>query len=217
MADIELNQLNSDNSPDSGDLVPFYDSSTGTSDRSTVEGLFQSAPDSSIPATGINFDSGIWWEVIGKTQLSSSGDTISVSSLPARKYLKLYLHIDTSGQNSVIMRFNSDSGSNYEHQASTDNGGFSGASGTSITVAPGAVQDRFIVMDILNIADTIKFGSARITNQAGGTPSRRDLDFTWDNSVDSIDQIAITNGGSGDFGSGSELIVLGSNGIGVVS
>ena len=55
------------------------------------------------------------WKEVGRTTLGSVGDTISVSSLPAKRYYMILQNIldGGGGSNTTWNRLNNDSGSNY--------------------------------------------------------------------------------------------------------
>ena len=63
------------------------------------------------------------WKEIGRTTLGSSGDNISVASLPDKRYL-MFLTYNTATGGSAIqrVRLNSDTGSNYARRNSWDGG-----------------------------------------------------------------------------------------------
>lgn len=176
-----------------------------------------------ITGAKINFaatgaDAGIWWEELGRTTLSSSGDTITVSSIPARKYLKLiYCHIATGGTTTALLTFNGDTATNYATRASSDQGATATAtSGTSIAIQASAFQtDLLAVIDVLNIQAQSKLVNIKANIGAGQAatvaPGSRDVYGKWANGSAQISSITITNTGAGSFDTGSELVVLGHN------
>ena len=162
-------------------------------------------------------DGGIWWEELGRTTLGSTADTIAVSSFGARKYLQvLFMPID-SGQLNVTMTFNSDTGSNYATRSS-DNGAADGSAVSQANIAiigAATVRPTFCKFDIINIATYPKMGYGFRLDQtasgAGTAPSKTEMSFKWHNTSNQITTITLTNGGTGDFASGTELVVLGHN------
>lgn len=167
-------------------------------------------------STGAN--GGIWWEEIGRTTLGSAGDTISVTSLPARKYLKIMLScLDTGGTINMFVTFNNDSSTNYARRTSADGGADStNLSASSLIIcASTAACPQYAEMEIFNIAADEKVGKwwgvSSETAGAANAPARDEGALKWANTSDQITRIDVTNSGTGDFASGSEVVVLGHN------
>lgn len=178
-------------------------------------GALETADYADDSVTDTKLDYPRWWQEIGRTTLGSAGDTITVSSLPARKYLRLiYFHIATGGTTTAVMTFNGDTGANYATRASSDQGATATAtSGTSVAIQSTAFQsDVAAIIDILNVATVAKSVIIRaeiIAGAATTAPGSRDVYGKWVNTSAQISSITITNTGAGDFNTGSELIVLG--------
>ncbi len=175
--------------------------------------------DGAVNALKVDFGgsgTGIWWEEIGRETLGSAGDTITVSDLPARKFLKVLLVAAATGGNiDPVITFNSDTGNNYSHRISED-GASDSVSATRANIAFGGgatAQDLLVTAEIINratrekmlIAHTVRQGAAG----AGGNTSRREITGKWVNTSNAIATITATNVSTGDFAAGSELIVLG--------
>lgn len=173
----------------------------------------------SIPASAVDFSTGIWWEEIGRSTLSVAGDTITVSSLPQREYLHVVISvIATGGTVNTYFRFNGDTGLNYAERLYDD-----GVSTTSVSQDKGLLagqtvqQNTFGILDIWNIATQEKFGrlQGNRSGASGGANAPvgfRTASFKWANTSSAITSITILNsGGTGDFGIGSRVIVLGHN------
>jgi len=162
-------------------------------------------------------DGGIWWEELGRATLSSAGDTISVSSIPARKYLKIFAHgLDTGGTITMTMRFNNDSGSNYAFRRITNAADAVSVSQTSLTIAPDTVAlDQFATVEIVNLASAPKMIISQNMSEgvsgAGTAPAVRSTLGKWQNTTDQITRVDVVNSGAGDFAIGSEVVVLGHN------
>lgn len=166
---------------------------------------------------GDDFGSGttsmVWWEELGRTTLGSAGDTITVSSIPARKYLKVLVYTINSGQLSMSFRLNNDSGNNYATKRA-DNGG-AGAAATSqsqVFVSTGADSASMrCTIDIFNPSGVYKNGRflfwSNYTNVTNA-PNFADGAFTYASNTQ-VTRIDILNSGTGDFDTGSEVIVLG--------
>lgn len=166
--------------------------------------------------TGGGDAGGIWWEELGRTTLASAGDTISVTGLPARKYIKIVAEIIESGAITGFMRFNNDSGNNYAYRASYNGAADSGATSQS-SLAVFAESNSFaqITAEILNVAAREKLMYLTFlsnnTNGAGNNTVRGEYGGKWANTSDAISRIDIINSNTGDFAIGSELVVLGHN------
>lgn len=178
--------------------------------------------DDTITGANINFaatgaDAGIWWEELGRTTLGGTADSISVTPLSARKYLKVIASILNSGQLNVAVQFNGDTGSNYASTSSDDGGaGSSSTSQASLAVeASTTSSNEYVTFEILNITAQEKVGilhtSTVGTTGAGNAPSARTSAIKWANTAAQITRVDFINTGTGDFASGSEVVVLGHN------
>lgn len=163
-------------------------------------------------------DGKIWWEEIGRVTLGAPGDTLSLPSLPARKYLKVMVsYFTTGGTTSPVMRFNNDSNGNYANRQQADGAADSTATTQTGYVWSGAQNTSVVLGDfqILNVAsvEKVMYGHVTkvITAGAGTTPSRTEDSVKWANTSNQITRIDVINTGTGDFATGSELIVLGRN------
>jgi hypothetical protein len=159
-----------------------------------------------------------WWQEIGRTTLVSAGDTITISSFPARKYLRILISvIATGGTIGPALRFNNDSGTSYGYRYSDNFGGAgsSGAGTTSIPFDAGAVvaYPFFVTIDAVNISaqEKILIGHSVGQNTAGAAnyPVNKELMGKWANTSNQITRVDVINPGAGDFAVGSEAVVLG--------
>lgn len=177
--------------------------------------------DDAVTAAKIDFGgagAGVWWEEIGRTTLGSAGDTITVSNIPTRRYLKVLVTlIDTGGTIGATMSLNNDSGSNYARVQATDFGSPSTqtSNGPLILGTGNVACNQYIIVDIQNIASEEKIfewiALLASTAGAGNAPTARRAHGKWANTTDAISRIDITNPGAGDFAVGSEIVVLGHN------
>lgn len=159
---------------------------------------------------------GIWWEEVGRTTLSGAADTITVSSFAARKHLRVFVYgIATGGTISAAVTLNSDTGSRYAQRSATnDSADASSTSATSFGIFPAtAAYPQYSTMEIINIATQEKLiivqSMTQNTAGAGNLPARYYAATKWANTTDQITTITVTNAGTGDYASGSEVIVLG--------
>ena len=155
-----------------------------------------------------------FWLEIGRTTLTGTSDTISVTGLPEYRYLRAMCHIVNSGSLTVACRFNNDSGSNYSFRYFANNVGGSGLSQTSITAFWSGSYGGLAQVDLLNISSIAKTGLAHgigINGAASNNVDSVDFWLKWVNTSTAINRIDFVNTSTGDFASGSELVVLGHN------
>jgi hypothetical protein len=179
--------------------------------------------DSAVTAGKIDFGGsgvGIWWEEIGRTTLGTAGDTLTVSSLPARTHLQLRVILRaTGGTISAPLTFNGDTSSNYSLVRLENNGSVTAASATSqASIALSAsttATHKYYTIDVFNISTLEKTLVATENNAstagAGTAPIIRITNGKWVNTSNAISSITITNSGTGDYAIGSEIVVLGHN------
>lgn len=176
------------------------------------------SPTAGITAAQLNFGgagSGIWWQEIGRTTLSGAGDTISVTSIPARKYLKIQVFVVNSGQVTLVMRFNNDSAANYAQRYSSDGAAHTtGGSSTQFDLfSVSQTFPFFAEFEVINFQSTEKQVTGVVVGQntagAANVPGSREHFSKWANTAAQINRVDILNTGSGDFAIGSELVILG--------
>lgn len=150
---------------------------------------------------------------IGRTTLGSAGDTLSVASLPTRKYLKFYAYIYVTGTVTVQMRLNNDSGNNYGFRYTLDNGVGSGSDAANNVgnYSGSGTVPLFIQGEFINVATVQKLGWQKAISAASGAnrPSYVEFYSLWNNTASAISRIDFINTNTGDFAVGSELVVLG--------
>lgn len=157
-----------------------------------------------------------WWEQLGTTTLSGAGDSLSIGSLTAKRFLKVFaVMIDTGGTINANLTFNADTGANYAIRVSQDGGADATAgSATSISAFTTAAATRiFVELEIINIASEEKLiigaNTSRGTAGAANTPQRRAIHCKWANTSNAISTVTFTNTGTGDYAIGSQVVVLG--------
>lgn len=175
--------------------------------------------DSSVAAGKIDFGgsgAGVWWQEIGRTTLGVAGDTITVSSFTAKKYLKILIAtLATGGTTSMLLTFNSDTGANYARQSTINSTlGGDATSQSSIKLDGGAsAENKFTVLEIINILAQEKIGTATTTESGGAgaanAPDNSVQNVKWANTAAQITTLVVTNDGGGDYAIGSEVVVLG--------
>lgn len=161
---------------------------------------------------------------IARTTLTGAGDTITVSSIPARRYLRVIIHVIPSGNVNTNIKYNNDSGANYAENfydivpssatPTMTTGRNVSNTLANLEVGNGTWQE-FIQIDIINYATLEKL--AKVQNIVGNTagaataPIINTFYHKWVNTTDQISRIDITNAGTGDFAADSEAIVYGHN------
>jgi len=175
----------------------------------------------SVTATKIDWastgaDGGIWWEELGRTTLASDGDTISVTGLEARKYIRIIVNTTGTGLISQILRFNNDTGNNYAYRYAANDSADTGlGSQSSLFFSAGdSAPVCSAVIDIVNMSNKEKRvqGSLMLASTgAASIPARIQMVGKWVNTSDSITRIDWINTNTGDFAIGSEVVVLGHN------
>tara|TARA_R110002124_G_scaffold281929_1_gene456694 strand:- start:504 stop:1565 length:1062 start_codon:yes stop_codon:yes gene_type:complete len=162
---------------------------------------------------GIPAVSGGWVE-LARTTLGSAGDTIEVGSIPDKRYyMVLWDGINTGNLDDPHLRLGSgsiDTGSNYSSRGDYNGGEQSLSAQSSILLGKnnGSVR-RWGCLYIANKSDKEKLiiSNAMQFNDTYPIPARSV--GKWADTSNPLDTLRITNVGTGDFASGSEVVVLG--------
>jgi hypothetical protein len=161
------------------------------------------------------------WVEVGRTTLGSAGDTISVSSLADKRYyMFLFNDLTVNTRTSAALRFNSDTGTNYATRRSRDGGTDSASpSATAIGVRDNSYgyDDGFAVGYVSNLTAKEKLLISHFGGEASypaGTPiapRRQETVGKWvpTTASDVINEFTMVNGESGDYKTGTEMVVLG--------
>jgi hypothetical protein len=155
------------------------------------------------------------WVELARTTLGSAGDTISVSSLPDKRYYMVLGDIQPSGNVYTRTWLNADSGSNYATRYSGNGAVDSTITSTNDTVTNKSTDTTpyFTVQYLANLSGQEKLWINHSVEQetagAGNAPDRMESVNKWANTSNPISTIQQTNEASGDLASGSELVVLG--------
>lgn len=161
-----------------------------------------------------------WWEEIARTTLGSAGDTIDVTSIPERRFLRIIIRcVDASGTINVGLRFNNDSAANYNWRSSKNGAADATSfSQTEVNLSSSTAATPFsAVIDIANDSAEEKVGMFNTTEGgtagAANTPDRKEGALKWANTSAVISRITVINNivaaATGDYASGSEVVVLG--------
>ena len=158
------------------------------------------------------------WGKAGSTTLTTTGDTITVSSLSANTYFQVLGYKQSSGNSDFNWRVgngSADSGNNYARRQSSNGGGDTTNTGYSRMFADngGASTPSFQVGYFANKSDKQKLNITHSVSQGtageGVAPTRRESVNKWTDTSNPIDVIQGVNVEGGDFASGSEVVVLG--------
>ena len=154
------------------------------------------------------------WKEIGRASVTS-GDTINVTSLADKKYLMVLGCGIGSGNVALISRFNSDTGNNYNNRYNGNGGtdAVSGANDRLFTNGSGSSPQEFSVFYVANKSNKEKLLVGHNVNNASTgantAPQRREYANKWANTSSAISSLNVFNSDTGDFASGSEVVVLG--------
>jgi len=155
------------------------------------------------------------WKELGRTTLGIAGDTIDVSSLPDKRYYMVLGHTISSGNTQQDLRLNGDSANNYAYRVSQDGGAdVTGSANRGFLLSGGvSTTTDFGVGYLSNLSTKEKLVIGHAVSQstagAGTAPSRGENVTKWVNTTDVINAIQSFNAQSGNFASGSEVVVLG--------
>lgn len=200
----------------------------------TVDGIHASATPAAnkLLALGSNskFDIAampdeIGWIEIARTTLEEAADVLTVNNIPNYKYLRILVNIIAiDGTIQGTYRFNNDSGNNYCHVTSASFADAAPGSTTSTNMfhfESGQTDSGGISygqIDVINISDKEKlvtaWGLSLDANGAATVPTFYQLFGKWANTaavISRFDFINDTGTGTGNIGSGSEVIILGHN------
>jgi hypothetical protein len=154
----------------------------------------------------------VWWEELGRNTLSSTGDLLSVTSIPVRRYLKVVAVGLATGNIGGYITFNNDGTvTNYNRRRSTNGGADAADAGAFPYFNLQSASLQFLEMDIVNIAAKNKLAMIKSSSDAGDgvAPTRSEMVIQWENNTDAITRIDWINDDTGSFVAGSELVVLG--------
>ena len=156
------------------------------------------------------------WGKAGSTTLSSDGDTVDVTGLSNNNTIMILFHRITSGNSRGELTFNGDTGSNYADRYNVNGGSENVDTNRSNWNFQhyNMPNDSFWVGHFVNIASEEKLGIGLLIGEgsagAGNAPNRGETVYKWENTSDVVSQTTFSNSGSGDYLSGTNATVLGS-------
>ena len=175
-----------------------------------IRGTTAERPNLGLPSGSVG-----GWVELGRTTLGSAGDTISVSSLPNKRYYQVLFHASPTSTANQQIKFNNSS-SGYARRGSEDGGGdFTSINQTHLNFSSGSnTYDRFHNYYISNLSSKEKLLIGQVVdnsgNGAGNAPSRLEGVGKWANTSSAFNRIDFTNTNAGSaFPSGTECVVLG--------
>jgi hypothetical protein len=158
------------------------------------------------------------WVELGRTTLGSTNSNIDVSSLPDKRYYQVLCYAINSGnidQGVAMGNGSVDTGSNYARRRSVN--GATDSTSVSSTIAKTWSTDvsypMFFNMYLSNLSGKEKLGIHHLVTQntsgAGTAPERAENVLKWANTTNPLDVIRVNETATGNFASGSEVVVLG--------
>lgn len=156
------------------------------------------------------------WLELNRTPLVAPSDTIDVT-VPKKRFLMILAFLDNSGSITPRLRVGTttiDVAANYTNKFSANGGGDSpSVSDTSMIAGETGSYPRFVIFWIDNSPSGEKFALIQSVSRdvagSGTAPSRVEIVSKWQSQSDQIDKIQLLNTGTGDFDTGSEVVVLG--------
>jgi hypothetical protein len=163
------------------------------------------------------------WHEVGRTTLESDSNTITVSSIPNKRYYKLVYHINgvTGTANNFNIRLGSstiDTGSNYAFRYAIDGVRSSSINQTvwkpNFNISSTGDHEAFTVGYISNLSSKEKLSQFHTVSDDGhgsnSDPHRYEMAGKWTNTSNIIDIIQVKHQTTASqFTSGSEVVVLG--------
>ena len=157
------------------------------------------------------------WVELGRTTLGSEGDDIDVSSLPDKRYYMILGDIiDGTGDHGSSIVLNNDTGTVYSSRRSVNGGADS--TNTNLSSSGAYITDtrqyhNFNVTYLSNLSSKEKLSMNQNIHQtaagAGNVPLREEAVVKYANTSNAVNRFAYHNWHSGNYGTGSECVVLG--------
>lgn len=172
-----------------------------------------------LSASSIDFGgagTGVWWEEIARTTLTSSAKRVTVTSIPSRKYIHILLSgVAAGGTIDSVVQFENDAATNYYVQYLSNGGAAPLPAVTNVPIEGGSVVDTAQTISEITLFSSIPgryIGYLKTGAWIGGgsAPYEFTATFEYANAAKgTFSRIDWINNGSGNFGVGSEVIILG--------
>jgi hypothetical protein len=154
------------------------------------------------------------WKELARGTLSSAADTINSGTFTAKDNIMILQHNINSSSVRTGLRLNADTGNNYAHRRSVNGAADATNVNHNRIVADTDVDGTdFTVSNFTNVSAQEKLGILDRVHQsgsgAGNAPDREEMVGKWTNTSSQITSVQSYNAESGDFDTGSEVVVLG--------
>lgn len=211
---MKIGDLSNYSTPGNNDELAIVDVTNNITKKVTRTNLFKNPPLEAAAVTETMLYLPHFWPEIGRTTLGSAGDTITINSIPARRFLMVLFDLPSGGTTIVPrVRFNNDTGNNYSWRMETDGA----ADSTAVSQAflgiasstTGNVTGFLYITNVAALGKSVKFLATRWNGSAANAPGRDEGSGGWGNTTNQITRIDVINGGAGDFAIGSSVVVLG--------
>ena len=164
----------------------------------------------SVTFTAVNTS----WKELGRGTLSSGADTINSGTFTAKDNIMILQYNINSGSVRTGLRLNADTGNNYAHRRSVNGATDATNVNHNRIVADTDVDGSdFTVSNFTNVSAQEKLGILNRVHQsgsgAGNAPDREEMVGKWTNTSSQITSVQSYNAETGDFDTGSEIVVLG--------
>tara|TARA_R110002020_G_scaffold210509_1_gene416519 strand:- start:7 stop:942 length:936 start_codon:yes stop_codon:yes gene_type:complete len=157
---------------------------------------------------------GSYITVLGAKEAATS-DTITVDTFAAKKHLMVQIKKIASGNASVGLQFNADTGNNYSFRRNVNGGTDAERTSKSFTAGEDNTATSFSTHYIINEAAKEKLVISEFSeigsSGAGNAPDREEIVGKWANTSNQITKIDVKNQVGGDFAEGSEVTVYGTD------
>lgn len=162
-------------------------------------------------------DDAKWWHELGRQELSSPAARLTVNFTPKNFLLLKMIIIPSGGTANSRISFNNDTTTKYAQRYSNNGAADTTNAGVSTVYidTAGAVSTIFAgYAYVMNFQSkekiTICHMTGGSTTGAATAPVRREYVHKWANTTDQINRVDLwPDGGTGQFGVGSRLVVLG--------
>ncbi len=153
------------------------------------------------------------WKFLGRGTITSAGDVMTTGTITAKDNLMIlyYCNFDTAAIGKLT--FNGDTNQNYAYRRE-DGSDATSVSQTGIDFGTSSTSNEFAVMQVNNTTSQekllISMGVGQNSNGSSNAPRTQEQIGKWANTSAQITNVTFTNTqGSGNFGVGSEVVVLG--------